>query len=86
MASQLAPEILNPLKALLQEEAQPVLDTFLGDINAAGQKAVNSLPQAAQAPAGLGWTLFSTILTIAAHGELAVILRHNQPPAPPPAP
>lgn len=79
MAYQLPPEIANPLKDLLQQDAQPVLDTFISDIQAAGNKLVSNLPQAAQAPASLGWSLLTSIAAIAAHGELAVILKHNQP-------
>lgn len=81
MAYQLPPEIANPLKELLQQDAQPAIDAFVSDIQAAGNKLVANLPPAAQAPASLGWNLLTAVAAIAAHGELAVILKHNVPTA-----
>jgi hypothetical protein len=66
---------------LLQQDAQPLLDALISEVNAAASKFVSALPAGVQGSVGLGVNLLMGLGSIAAQAELNTILAHNPAPA-----
>ena len=81
--TQIPQAILNPLEAVLDVEAQPLLDTFLSEVQAASAKLVGSLPTETQGPVGLGVNVLTSIAGLLLQNEVNSLVAHNQPKAAP---
>lgn len=86
MASTVSTAVIAAASELLQQDAQPLLDAFIADIQTAGNALVAKLPVGAQPLAGVGASLLTSLAAVAAQAELGVILAHNPAPALPAAP
>lgn len=77
MSLTIPPEIADPFKAVLQQDAQPILDAALSGVTGIAQQVVGKLPVSDQPAANFVSSLLVQFIGVALQGELNILLKHN---------